>query len=149
MLSHVRVQAGRTVGWVVMASVALFSLNGCLIKPHALNKEDVKARVVKDFLAISSVEEPIVGPIDLYEAIARALKYNLDAKVKTMQVQLAHQQLNIAHYSLLPQLSANAGFDGRNNFAGGVGQSIITGRQAVEPFTSAEKNITSGNLALS
>jgi outer membrane protein TolC len=50
---------------------------------------------------------------------------------------------------LLPQVSANAGFDGRNNFSGGVGQSIITGRQAVEPFTSAEKNITSSNLALS
>jgi outer membrane protein, multidrug efflux system len=146
---EVRIGAGRTVRWAVMALAAVFLLNGCLIKPHPLNKEDVKARVVKDFFAISSVEEPIVGPIDLYEAIARALKYNLDAKVKTMQVQLAHQQLNIAHYSLLPQLSANAGFDGRNNFAGGVGQSIITGRQAVEPFTSAEKNITSGNLALS
>lgn len=135
--------------WAAIAVVALFSLSGCLIKPHALNKEDVKARMVKDFQAISSVEEPVVGPISLYEAVARALKYNLDAKVKTIQVQLAHQQLNIAHYSLLPQLSANAGFDGRNNFAGGVGQSIITGRQAIEPFTSAEKNIVSGNLALS
>ena len=132
-----------------VVSVALLSLTGCLIKPHALNKEDVKARVVKDFQAISSVEEPIMGPIDLYEAVARALKYNLDAKVKTIQVQLAHQQLNIAHYSLLPHVSANAGFDGRNNFAGGVGQSIITGRPAVEPFTSAERNTTSGNLALS
>lgn len=149
MLSHVQVRAGRTVGWAALVLVAVFSLNGCLIKPHALNKDDVKARVAKDFLAISSVEEPIVGPIDFYEAVARALKYNLDAKVKTMQVQLAHQQLNIAHYSLLPQFSANAGFDGRNNFAGGVGQSIITGRQAIEPFTSSEKNIMSGNLALS
>ncbi|WP_139077280.1 TolC family protein [Candidatus Nitrospira nitrificans] len=149
MFPHVRIGAGRTVRWAAMALVALFSLSGCLIKPHALNKEDVKARMVKDFQAISSVEEPVVGPISLYEAVARALKYNLDAKVKTIQVQLAHQQLNIAHYSLLPQLSANAGFDGRNNFAGGVGQSIVTGRQAVEPFTSAEKNIVSGNLALS
>ncbi|MGZ9150074.1 MAG: TolC family protein [Nitrospira sp.] len=149
MLPQVRVGAGRTVRFVVMVLMALFSLSGCLIKPHALHKEDVKARVLKDFQAISSVEEPVVGPIDLYEAIARALKYNLDAKVKTIQVQLAHQQLNIAHYSLLPHVSANAGFDGRNNFAGGVGQSIITGRQAIEPFTSAEKNITSGNLALS
>ena len=150
MLSQeVCIGAGRTMRMAAMALVVLFSLSGCLIKPHALNKEDVKARVVKDFQAISSVEEPIVGPINLYEAVARALKYNLDAKVKTIQVQLAHQQLNIAHYSLLPHVSANAGFDGRNNFAGGVGQSIITGRQAVEPFTSAEKNITSGNLALS
>ena len=64
-----------------------------------------------------------------------ALKYNLDAKVKAMQVQVAHQQLDIAHYSSLPQVSANAGFDRCNN-------------SAVEPFTSAEKNITSGNLVM-
>lgn len=134
---------------IVVMSVTMVSLTGCLIRPQALNKEEVTARAVKDFLAISSMEEPIAGPIDLYEAIARALKYNLDAKVKAMQVQLAHQQLNIAHYSLLPQVSANAGFDGRNNFSGGVGQSIITGRQAVEPFTSSEKNVIFGNLALS
>lgn len=133
----------------IVVLVALLSLMGCLVKPHALNKEEVMARAVKDFQAISSIEEPITGPVDLYEAIARALKYNLDAKAKAMQVQLAHQQLNIAHYSLLPQISANAGFDGRNNFSGGVGQSLLTGRQAVEPFTSAEKNITYGNLALS
>lgn len=107
------------------------------------------ARAVKDFQAISSIEEPITGPIDLYEAIARALKYNLDAKAKAMQVQLAHQQLNIAHYSLLPQVSANAGFDGRNNYSGGVGQSLITGKPAIEPFTSSERNVMSGNLALS
>ena len=134
---------------IAVMSVTMVSLTGCLIRPQALNKEEVTARAVKDFLAISSMEEPIAGPIDLYEAIARALKYNLDAKVKAMQVQLAHQQLNIAHYSLLPQVSANAGFDGRNNFSGGVGQSIITGRQAVEPFTSSEKNVIFGNLALS
>ncbi|MBH0197548.1 MAG: TolC family protein [Nitrospira sp.] len=111
--------------------------------------KDVRARVVKDFHSISSIEEPISGPVDIHEAVARALKYNLDAKVKTMQAQLAHQQLNVANYTLLPQVSANAGFDGRNNFSGGVGRSIVSGRQAVEPFTSSEKNVTTGNLALS
>ena len=148
MLRYVQEWAAGMVLRSALGAVVVLSLNGCLVKPHALNEEDVKTRVVKDFEEISSIKDPVVGPIDLYEAIARALKYNLDAKVKTIQLQLAHQQLNVAHYSLLPQLSANAGFDGRNNFAGGVGQSIITGRQAVEPFTSADKNITSGNLAL-
>ena len=49
-----------------MALVALFSLSGCLVKPHALNKEDVKARVVKDFQAISLLRNRL-GPIDLYK----------------------------------------------------------------------------------
>ena len=111
---------------VVVVSIALLGLGGCLVKPHALTKEEVVARAVKDFQAISSIEEPVMGPIDIYEAVARTLKYNLDAKVKAIQVQLAHQQLNIAHYSLLPQVSANAGFDGRNNFSGGVGRRSCT-----------------------
>lgn len=148
-LQHAQYWATRIVWRTTVVSITLLSLTGCLVKPHALNGEEVRARAVKDFQAISSIEEPIVGPIDLYEAIARALKYNLDAKVKAIQVQLAHQQLNIAHYSLLPEVSANAGFDGRNNYSGGTGRSIITGRQAIEPFTSAEKTFTYGNLALS
>ncbi|HET7057197.1 MAG TPA: TolC family protein [Nitrospiraceae bacterium] len=139
----------RTVLRAAVVLIALLSLTGCLVRPHALNRDEIKTRAVKDFEAISSIDEPITKPIDLYEAIARALKYNLDAKVKAIQVQLAHQQLNIAHYSLLPQVSANAGFDGRNNYSGGTGRSIITGRQAIEPFTSSEKNFTYGNLALS
>lgn len=134
---------------MAVVSGLLVVLSGCLVRPQALDMEDVRARVNKDFHSISSIEEPIAGPVDIHEAVARALKYNLDAKVKAMQAQLAHQQLNVANYTLLPQVSANAGFDGRNNFSGGVGRSLVTGRQAVEPFTSSEKNVTSGNLALS
>jgi outer membrane protein, multidrug efflux system len=134
---------------MAVVSGLLVTLSGCLVRPQALDMEDVRARVVKDFQSISLIEEPISGPVDIHEAVARALKYNLDAKVKTMQAQLAHQQLNVANYTLLPQVSANAGFDGRNNFSGGVGRSLVTGRQAVEPFTSSEKNVMSGNLALS
>jgi outer membrane protein TolC len=132
-----------------MTMGTLLMLTGCMVKPYVLTMQDVQTRATKDLQAVTAIQEPVSGPIDLYEAIARALKYNLDAKVKAMQAQLAHQQLNVAHYSLLPQLSANAGFDGRNNFTGGVGQSLVTGRQAVEAFTSSERNVSSGNLALS
>ncbi|MGC4098028.1 MAG: TolC family protein [Nitrospira sp.] len=138
-----------TMLWAFAVLVSEFSLNGCLVKPEALQEDDVRTRVSKDLFTIATVKEPINGPIDIYEAVARAIKYNLDAKVKTMQAQLAHQQLNVANYTLLPQISANAGFDGRNNFSGGVGRSLLTGRQLIEPFTSAEKNINYANLALS
>ena len=131
----------------VVLSAAM--LSGCLVQPYVLTKDDVRTRVTNDLKAVSAIEEPLTGPIDLYEATARALKYNLDAKVKAMQAQLAHQQLNVAHYSLLPQLSANAGFDGRNNYSGGGAKSLLDGRPVIEPFTSSDKNVVSGNLALS
>lgn len=124
-------------------------ISGCMVKPYVLTQDDVQTRVAKDLETVSALQEPLSGPIDLYEAIARALKYNLDAKVKAMQAQLAHQQLNVAHYTLLPQLSANAGFDGRNSYSGGGAQSLLDGRPVLEPFTSSDKNVVSGNLALS
>ncbi|MDF0677285.1 MAG: hypothetical protein P0120_23560 [Nitrospira sp.] len=89
---------------------------------------------MKDFQAISSIEEPITKSIDLYEAIARAPKSNLDVQVKTMQVQLAHQELNLAHCSALLQVSANVGCEGRNDFGGGVGQLLITGLKRLNPL---------------
>src|SRR3990167_7292975 len=64
--------------------------SGCLVQPYVLTKDDVRARVTKDMKALTAIDEPVTGPIDLYEATARALKYNLDAKVKAMQAQLAH-----------------------------------------------------------
>ena len=129
--------------------ILMVMASGCLVKPYVLTKDDVRTRVTNDMKALMAIEEPVIGPIDLYEATARALKYNLEARVKAMQAQLAHQQLNVAHYTLLPQISANAGFDGRNNFSGGGAQSLLDGRPVLEPFTSSDKNVTSGNLALS
>lgn len=87
--------------------------------------------------------------MDLYEAMARALKYNLEARVEWMHKMLAQTQLDLSHYAMLPRLAANAGFDGRSNYTGGVAQSLLTGRQLLEPFTSAEKNIFSADLSLS
>jgi outer membrane protein, multidrug efflux system len=149
LVLEVPLRASPTAVWAIMGVTTLLTMSGCLIKPRPMETGEIQARAVKDLLAISTVKEPVSRPIDLYEAMARAVKYNLDVKAKAIQIQLAHQQLNVAHYSLLPHVAANAGFDGRNNFAGGVGQAILTGRPAVEPFTSSEKNVTSGNLALS
>lgn len=127
----------------------LLVLTSCMIKPHPLTDEEVRLRVVDDLRALHVDQELVTGPIDLYEAIARALKYNLDSRVKVMQTMFAHQQLDLSHYSLLPQLAANAGYDGRNNFSGGTAVSIFTHRPVLEPVTSADRNIFTGNLYLS
>jgi len=130
-------------------TVAAIGLNSCAIKPIPLTTDEVQSRVQEDRAVLTKDQEPVTGPIDLYEAMARALKYNLDARVELMHKMLAQTQLDLSHYAMLPRLAANAGFDGRNNFTGGVARSLITGRQVLEPFTSAEKNIFSADLSLS
>ncbi len=122
---------------------------GCAIAPSPLTQHELQIRVVHDLDRVQKGQEPLDGPVDLYQAMARALKYNLDMRVEVMSAMLAHQQLNLAHFSMLPRLVANAGFDGRDNFSGGISRSLLTGRDTLEPSTSSDKNVFSGDLTLS
>ena len=134
---------------MVLLIVAVIGLSSCAIKPIPLTTGEVRSRVKADRAVLTKDQEPLSGPIDLYEAMARALKYNLDARVELMHKMLAQTQLDLSHYAMLPRLAANAGFDGRNNFSGGVGHSLISGQDNLEPFTSSEKNVFSADLSLS
>jgi len=133
----------------VLMTAAVIGLSSCAIKPIPLTTDEVQLRVKEDRAVLTKDQEPISGPLDLYEAMARALKYNLDARVELMHKMLAQTQLDLAHYAMLPRLAANAGFDGRDNYTGGVARSLITGNQVLEPFTSSEKNVFSADLSLS
>ena len=136
--------------WSLLAVMGLLvGLSGCAITPIPLTANEVQSRVKEDRAVLTKDQEPLSGPMDLYEAMARALKYNLEARVELMHKMLAESQLDLSHYAMLPRLAANAGFDGRSNYTGGFGRSLLTGRQAIEPFTSAEKNIFSADLSLS
>jgi len=132
-----------------LIAFAAFSLTSCAIQPIQLTKEEIQARITEDRAILTTGQEPLSGPMDLYEAMARALKYNLEARVELMHKMLAQTQLDLSHYAMLPRLAANAGFDGRSNYTGGLAQSLLTGRQVLEPFTSAEKNIFAADLSLS
>ena len=139
----------RIVGRIAAVVPILIGLSSCMIAPVPLTKDEVQSRVKEDRAILTKEQEPLAGPVDLYEAMARALKYNLDARVELMHKMLAQTQLDLSHYAMLPRLAANAGFDGRNNFPGGVAQSLVTGRQVVEAFTSVERNIFAADLSLS
>jgi len=152
MCRNARQQLTTGSGWRLWSSLCIgliVSLAGCSITPVKLTPEEIATRAAADHQHVSDGQEPIASPIDLYEAMARALKYNLEARVAFTHKALTETQLSLAHYNMLPRLAANAGFDGRSNFSGGLAESLLTRRQILEPFTSADKNIFSADLALS
>ncbi|GJL66644.1 MAG: hypothetical protein NPIRA05_16150 [Nitrospirales bacterium] len=124
-------------------------LSGCMVTPTVLTTTEINSRVDQDLQQLTIDQEPVMAPIDLYEAMARALKYNLDAKVEVMKTMLTHQSLDLAHYDLLPKLVANAGYDGRSNFSGARSRSLLSGQTSLEPSTSSDKNLYSADLSLS
>ncbi|HKQ36216.1 MAG TPA: TolC family protein [Nitrospiraceae bacterium] len=133
----------------VLLILAIIDLSSCAIKPIPLTTDEVRARVKEGRSVLTNGQEPVSGPIDLYEAMARALKYNLDARVELMHKMLAQTQLDLSHYAMLPRLAANAGFDGRSNYSGGSVARLPEITPFFTPFTSSDKNVFSADLSLS
>ena len=131
------------------AVVALTLLSGCAISPEALTPGDIDKFTRANLERITQDQEAIHGRIGLYQAMARALKYNLDFKVEMMNEALKARQFDLKKYDMLPQLVANTGYAGRNNFSGGRSRSLITGITSLEPSTSTEKNVVTADLSLS
>jgi outer membrane protein TolC len=76
------------------------------------------------------------------EAVARALKYNLDYRLKKMESALAQGLTDYASYDMLPQMVASAGYRSRSNDSGGVSVGILDGEMSERPTTSDERSRT-------
>lgn len=93
-------------------------------------------------------QEPVTAPIGLYDAMARALKYNLESRLKVMENALAQQQLELAHYDMLPKLAASAGYVGRNNVSASSSRNINTGSTTVPYSTSQDRDRDVADLTM-
>jgi multidrug efflux system outer membrane protein len=123
-------------------------LCGCAVTPEALTPDEVRQESIADLNTMFTDQEPVTGPISLYEAIARALKYNLDHRQKMMEDALARKQLDLVRYDQLPELTASAGYYTRNNYSGGTSIALTgpdKGDQSLIASTSSEKHITDVN----
>ena len=105
----------RIPGKGVIALLTTLLLGGCAISPVALTEDEVTAGAQDKLARVTSEQEPITGSIDIYQAMARALKYNLDHKVEIFESSLRISELDLAHFNLLPNVVANAGYAGRDN----------------------------------
>lgn len=96
-------------------------LAGCSsLNPVALQEQAVRDRAAADRVKMFDQQEPIAAAITMEEAIARALKYNLDLRLKQMEVAVNQQLHDVSKYDMLPNLVAGAGYKERSNFAGGT-----------------------------
>jgi outer membrane protein TolC len=134
---------------LILSCSALALLAGCATVPKPLTPSELSAKAETNIVAVDADQEPVAAPIDLYESMARALKYNLDYKVEMMNETLKSKELDVSRYDMLPQLVASGGYAGRDNYSGASSLSLITRRQSLEPSTSSEKNLYTADLTLS
>lgn len=84
---------------------------GCAsVNPVALAPQDMQAQQQTDTQAMRKDVEPIAGPLTLDEAMARALKYNLERRTRMMEEALAMGQMDVSKFDMLPKIMAQAGY---------------------------------------
>lgn len=131
--------AKRRLAMLPLAALMLSALGGCAITPEPITGLERNERVRLDMDALFGDVEPLSGPLSLYEAQARALKYNSDARMKLMEQALSSAQLDLSHHDLLPRLTASAGYTARNNDSLSSSVSLVNGE-----LTPANPAIYSG-----
>ena len=100
---------------ITAIALACVAMAGCSsVGPVAMKSQDIQAVNQKDAQAMRKDVEPIAGPLTLNEALARALKYNLDRRSRMMEEALALGQLDVGKFDMLPKVMAQAGYSYRD-----------------------------------
>ena len=122
-----------------VAVATIFALSACAtVDPVPLTSQDIREQGVKDRVQAKEGVEPISGALTLDESIARALKYNLDRRVKMMEEALAMRQLDVTKLDMLPKILAQAGYSNRNNEYGTVNNSGVVSASQERIHTLSE-----------
>ena len=121
-------------------------LVGCTTTPQIIDATEAANNAALVKTEITGSQDAITESISLYDAMARALKYNLDHRVTMMELDLARADYDLSRFDLLPKVVANGGYYGRNNQPGSSSVSLLSGQESLEPSTSTERNVFNGDL---
>lgn len=112
--------------------------SGCAVNPVPLDAAQRERLAVEAESKLFEGQEPLNRPITLYEATARALKHQMEYRVKMMEQAAALGQFEVGKFDMLPKLTATAGYSTRNNDSFGFGFSP-NGAVATNPSASQER----------
>jgi hypothetical protein len=102
-----------------------------------------------DISSLYSGQEPITGPLTLYDAMARGIKYNVGHRVAMVEEVLANSDVDVKVLGMLPGLDLEAGYLGRNNPEVISARSRASGNQSLEPSIFQDEHRRTANLDLS
>ncbi|MFL6658739.1 MAG: TolC family protein [Massilia sp.] len=142
--SYRRLALRRLPAAVLIATV----LAGCAVAPEQIAPAERSARAQQDLQTLFKDMEPIKGDISLHEAFARALKYNYDYRLRSMERTMAESQLDVANYDMLPRLTASAGYTSRSNDAGARSVDLSTGVESSLFSGAQERQRTTYNAVM-
>lgn len=133
-------------------AISVFLLvSGCAVTPQPLLQSELEQITASDRLIGRQNQVALNGAVSLEEAIARALKYNLDHRTRLLEQSLASGQLEAGRYDMLPKLLANAGYATRDSDnTRRSSDPLNPGTFSSDaPYISSENDHATGDLGLS
>ena len=127
----------RRSGWVTALAAAL--LAGCAITPTPTTDTEVSKRVADDRARMFADQEPVTRPLSYPDVAARALRYNLDYRLRAMEGVLSQGQLDLSRWDMFPRLLLNAGYVARDPVDASRTYQIETGVESTTHQTSTER----------
>ena len=137
-------------GRLLAAASLPLLLVGCgALSPVPSPEDEIRSRVETDQRGMFAEQEPVTAPISFHEATARALKYNLDYRLKLMENALSQSLHDVSTHEMLPRLVAGAGYAWRSNDSGGTSIGIEDREESLRASTSQERERYLANLTFS
>ncbi len=134
---------------VIGAMSVVTVLGACAIVPKPLTQTEFESRAAADRQAMFADQPPLAGPLTLPDALARVLRYNLDRRARMMEEALALGQLDLDRFDLLPELTANAGYAGRDAFNATRSKDLVTQVASdANPTYSTDRDLLTADLGL-
>jgi outer membrane protein, multidrug efflux system len=133
----------------VTTVLTVFLLSGCAPKvlPISFFQQDKLADL--DNESIFADQPTMVEPLSMYDAMARAIHFNLNYRLKRMETAVASGEAKMANLDMLPNLTVAAGYSVRNSLSASYSRNVATGSRSSEATTSSGRQSITSDLAMS
>lgn len=139
----------------IIILLALFLITACVRSPQPISLFETEEKAFKDISNIEEIKKNNKAweenlEIDLYTAIALAIKNNKELKIKLLENALANRQIDKIKFEMLPSLAANAGYSGSDKYrtttSANVSNADTAGVMGTTYTTSSEKSIANQDI---
>ena len=139
----------------ILILLALFLITACVRSPQPISLFETEEKAFKDISNIEEIKKNNKAweenlEIDLYTAIALAIKNNKELKIKLLENALANRQIDKIKFEMLPSLAANAGYSGSDKYrtttSANVSNADTAGAMGTTYTTSSEKSVANQDI---
>ena len=139
----------------IIILLALFLFTACVRSPQPISLFETEEKALKDISNIEEIKKDNKAweenlEIDLYTAIALAVKNNKELKIKLLENALANRQIDKIKFEMLPSLAANAGYSGSDKYrtttSANVSNADTAGVMGTTYTTSSEKGVANQDI---